>query len=177
MFTDFDIFECYCNTLHGDLIKEKEREKVTVANLVISHKTCFLCLLWVCWLPFAWNRPETRMWGTQAYTIMLKEPYPLRGYLGLHAWRKWQEWPGVMLMTLFLCTADQRNCCDNFVSSGYPLHQPSIITIFCIFIGASQSTVSCWELNTIVAVMFLVEEGAWIIPCHTTLIYFATIYS
>lgn len=74
-------------------------------------------------ITFPWNRPGARSWGTQAFNIMLKEPYPLRGYLDLHGWRKCQGCPDMMLMTLFfLCTADHRNCCDNCVCSEYPWH-------------------------------------------------------
>lgn len=126
-------------------------------------------------ITWSWNRPETRTRGTQAFTIVPKEPYPLRGYLGLHGWGECQGWPDMMLMTLFfLCAADQRTCCDNCVSSEYPWHQPLIVSVFYICIGASQSTVSRWELNTKLAVMFMVEEGAWGIPWDTLLSLFCS---
>lgn len=48
--------------------------------------------------------------------------------------------------TVVLCVADQKNCCDNCVSPVYPLNRPLILTIiFCTFISASQSTLSCRE--------------------------------
>lgn len=63
----------------------------------------------------------------------------------------------MLLTILLICAADQRNCCDNCVSSGYPWKRIVIITIFfCIFI-----TMYCQilrKLNTGFAVMSLVEE-------------------
>lgn len=123
-------------------------------------------------ITFSWNS----LWGEE-HRLLLScwQSLPslegnLPGYLDLHGWRKYQGWPGMMWMTLFLCTADQRNSC---VCSEYSWHQPPIITIFCIFIGESQSTVRCWELNTKPEVMLLIEEHRvtylWV--------YFAPIYS
>lgn len=107
-----------------------------------------------------------------------KKPHPVSGYLNLQdGVGGCHGWPDIMLTTLlFLCAADQRNCCDNCVSSVYQWNRPLIILYY--FLYFYWCITECCQLlrkwNIKLAVMFLVDEWAWETPCRTPLSLFGS---